>query len=159
MVVTSPLRPAPGSRSWAPALCLTMLVSASPPEAGAAVSLPEGTRAALAWEEGTATSAAGGETLLLEDGREVRLTGIVTPAPEETAAAERFAREARAALDALAAGRRLRLGFEGSRLDRYGRMLDWLLHRRYTSFFMVTLTLFSVAVPAALSRRMLTGNS
>ena len=35
-------------------------------------------------------------------------------------------------------------------IDRYGRMLDWLLHHRFTSFFMVTLTLFSVAVPAAL---------
>ncbi|MFQ5569804.1 MAG: efflux RND transporter permease subunit [Rhodothermales bacterium] len=35
-------------------------------------------------------------------------------------------------------------------IDRYGRLLDWLLHHRKTSFWMVVGVLFSVAIPAAL---------
>ena len=35
-------------------------------------------------------------------------------------------------------------------IDRYGRMLDWLLRHRFIAFAMVFLTLFSVAVPASL---------
>ncbi len=35
-------------------------------------------------------------------------------------------------------------------IDRYGRLLDWLLHHRKTSAALVMVTLFSVAVPAAL---------
>jgi len=35
-------------------------------------------------------------------------------------------------------------------IDRYGRMLDWLLHHRFVSFFLVVGTLFSVAIPASL---------
>ncbi len=35
-------------------------------------------------------------------------------------------------------------------IDRYGRLLDWLLHHRKTSAALVFFTLFSVAVPGAL---------
>lgn len=56
-----------------------------------------------------------GETLLLDDGREVRLMGALAPGPE-----------AARALEALIAGRRVALRHEGRRYDRYGRTLAQL---------------------------------
>lgn len=55
-----------------------------------------------------------GETLLLEDGREVRLIGALAPAN---------AREAAQALEDLTASRSITLRYEGRREDRYGRVL------------------------------------
>ena len=70
-----------------------------------------------------------GDTLLLDDGREVRLVGI--QAPKLALGRAGFkpwpeAAEAKAALGALALGRELRLGHGGRRVDRHGRVLAQL---------------------------------
>lgn len=70
-----------------------------------------------------------GETVRLEDGREVRLVGALAPRPArlDSAAADwPPAREARRALEALVGGRRVTLRYEGRRQDRYGRLLAQL---------------------------------
>ncbi|MCC7254072.1 thermonuclease family protein [Hyphomicrobium sp.] len=67
-----------------------------------------------------------GETLLLDDGQEVRLIGALAPKPDvpsQDAADWPPAREARQALDTLVAGRSVQLRYEVRRRDRYGRML------------------------------------
>jgi endonuclease YncB( thermonuclease family) len=83
------------------------------------------------------TSIVDGETLRLDDGREVRLIGALAPrAPDATADAADSGEarsgwppeaEARAALERLALGRSVRLGFAGPRHDRYGRLLAHVL--------------------------------
>ena len=71
-----------------------------------------------------------GDTLLLEDGSEVRLVGLQAPKlPLGRAGftAWPLAEAAKAALAELAQGRRLGLAFTGRRLDRHGRHLAHLL--------------------------------
>ncbi|HUT50124.1 MAG TPA: thermonuclease family protein [Alphaproteobacteria bacterium] len=69
-----------------------------------------------------------GDTVILEDGREIRLVGI--QAPKLPLGRPNFrewplAREAKAALEAMVKGKRVTLSFGGRRRDRYRR---WLAH-------------------------------
>ncbi len=66
------------------------------------------------------------ETLLLDDGQEVRLIGALAPKPDVLDADVRDwppAREALRALEALAQARTVTLRTEGRQRDRYGRLL------------------------------------
>lgn len=69
------------------------------------------------------------ETIALDDGSEVRLVNALAPRPPDLAAdaeavaAWEPATAARAALEALVAGRSVALLFSGRRTDRYGRLL------------------------------------
>lgn len=70
-----------------------------------------------------------GATLLLEDGREIRLAGIETPQPPHPALgrpAQPLAEEARAALAEMALGRAVALSSAGAPPDRHGRLLAHL---------------------------------
>jgi endonuclease YncB( thermonuclease family) len=70
-----------------------------------------------------------GDTLVLEDGREVRLVGIQAPKlplGRPDFQAWPLADRAKAALERLTLGRRLKLSFGGRALDRHGRMLAHL---------------------------------
>jgi len=76
-----------------------------------------------------ATQVIDGDTLLLSDGREVRLVGIQAPKlPLGRAGFEAWplAEEARTFLAELTLGRHLDLGFGGRRGDRHGRVLAHL---------------------------------
>lgn len=79
-------------------------------------------------ERATVARVHDGDTLVLRDGRKLRLIGINSPElPREDAAGQPFAREARAALAALLApGSEIGLRFDEQRLDRYGRLLAHL---------------------------------
>jgi endonuclease YncB( thermonuclease family) len=80
-------------------------------------------------ETARATKIVDGDTLVLEDGRQVRLVGIQAPKlPLGRSNFETWplAEEARAALSALALGRPLRLAYGGRRMDRHGRLLAHL---------------------------------
>ncbi len=73
-----------------------------------------------------------GDTLILDDGREVRLVGIQAPKlPLGRAGFAEWplAREAKAALSGLALGRRLTVSHGGRRTDRHGRLLAHLHDR------------------------------
>lgn len=68
-----------------------------------------------------------GDTVLLEDGRKVRLLGIDTPELEKDGRpADFLAHKAKKALADLAEGKRVRLEFDELRYDRYGRTLAYL---------------------------------
>jgi endonuclease YncB( thermonuclease family) len=70
-----------------------------------------------------------GDTLVLDDGRQVRLVGIQAPKlplDRPNFRAWPLADEAKAALEELALGRRLELSFGGRRIDRHGRLLAHL---------------------------------
>lgn len=67
-----------------------------------------------------------GDTLVIDDGREVRLMGALAPKGDPAAGAGPDwppAREAARALEALVAGQTIALRYEGRRQDRYGRVL------------------------------------
>ena len=67
-----------------------------------------------------------GETLGLEDGREVRLLGVLAPAPPpdwEGTEAWPFAAQAREALATLVDGAKVSLRFDTRREDRYGHLM------------------------------------
>jgi endonuclease YncB( thermonuclease family) len=78
---------------------------------------------------GTVRAVLDGRTLLLEDGREVRLAGIEVPpmprpgAAGDAAASDSAALSARAALEALARGKPVTLKRLGAVSDRYGRVV------------------------------------
>lgn len=79
---------------------------------------------------GTAARIVDGDTLVLRDGREVRLVGIQAPKlPLGRVGFKKWplADEAKAALARLARGRRLRLLYGGARGDRHGRVLAHLV--------------------------------
>jgi micrococcal nuclease len=63
-----------------------------------------------------------GQTLALADGRRLRLVNILAPAPGEP-----LAEEARRRLSDLALGRQVRWTYAGRRMDRYGRLLAYVL--------------------------------
>jgi endonuclease YncB( thermonuclease family) len=90
--------------------------------------LPTGARAL---EEGPAAlivEVIDGDTVVLEDGGEVRLVGIQAPMLSLGRAHVKdqpLAHEAKAALERLILGKTVRLGFGGARRDRHGR---WLAH-------------------------------
>lgn len=74
-----------------------------------------------------------GETVQLDDGRDVRLMGALAPRPDwMTTDVETWppAQDARRALEALTLNRTAVLHFEGRRRDRYGRVLAQLEIRR-----------------------------
>ena len=84
---------------------------------------------APAGETVRATEIVDGDTLVLEDGRQVRLVGIQAPKlPLGRTNFETWplAEEAKAALGALALGRPLRLAYGGRHMDRHGRLLAQL---------------------------------
>ena len=63
-----------------------------------------------------------GQTLTLADGRSLRLVNILAPAPGEP-----LADEARRRLSDLALGHEVRWTYAGRRMDRYGRLLAYVL--------------------------------
>lgn len=69
-----------------------------------------------------------GDSLVLSDGRELRLIGINAPEMGRDGAAEQpLARSARTLLAGLIEGRKVRLVYETERHDRYGRVLAHIL--------------------------------
>lgn len=108
-------------------LLVLLLLAAIPAPAGAEdVRLPDGLEPG-----GTATAVAviDGDTLTLDDGREVRLVGL--QAPKLPLGRRGFktwplAGEAKAALERLALGRRLALHYGGREIDRHRRALAHL---------------------------------
>lgn len=97
-----------------------------------------------------------GDSLLLADGRQVRLIGINTPEHGEDGTAEQpLARDARALMTSLVANRRVALHFDPERLDRYGRTLAYavLADGRDAQELMLKQGLaWAVAIPPNLSR-------
>ena len=83
------------------------------------------TAAAQPVGEVTVARALDGESVVLEDGRAVRLAGIRAPRPEgpDDALGEALALAAREALARLAAGRRCTLDLVAATPDRYGRLV------------------------------------
>ncbi|MHA1538428.1 MAG: thermonuclease family protein [Alphaproteobacteria bacterium] len=78
---------------------------------------------------GSVKSVVDGDTLILADGREVRLVGI--QAPKLPLGRRRFkawplAGEAKRALEKMTLGKRLTLSYGGRRMDRHGRLLAHL---------------------------------
>lgn len=72
----------------------------------------------------TVARAADAETLVLEDGREVRLAGIVAPRAADIGARTwQWEHVAVELLGALVSGQSVTLHFGGRRIDRYGRLL------------------------------------
>lgn len=72
-------------------------------------------------------SALDGDSLLLVDGREIRLIGINAPELGKHGTADQpLARAARARTAALTRGRAVRLGYDEQHLDRYGRTLAYV---------------------------------
>ena len=112
-----------GATSWP-------VAAAGPTAAGPGVTIEEFARAIAIVD---------GDTLVLDDGRQVRLVGIQAPklplglpsVPLREAGRAKFkawplAEEAKAALRALALGRALSLAYGGRRTDRHGRALAHL---------------------------------
>lgn len=92
--------------------------------------------AALACEQlrmepgGVVTSVTDGDTVILDDGRVVRMIGMQAPKlplDREGFSTWPLAPEAKVALEALALNRPVRLGFGGESVDRYGRVLAHVL--------------------------------
>lgn len=109
-------------------LALLILV---PAFAGDAVAAAAAAGAAALERDGSAVVAdvVDGDTLVLEDGREVRLVGIQAPKlPLGRAGFLEWplAREAKAALVELALGHELTISYGGRRVDRHGRLLAHL---------------------------------
>jgi len=68
-----------------------------------------------------------GDTVILDDGRHVRYIGINTPeTPKPDHKGEPFSRDAEAYNRKLAKGKKVRLEYDRTREDRYGRTLAWL---------------------------------
>lgn len=106
------------------ALVLIMSLAAAPVSAGLAeLGLEAG-------EQAVVTRVVDGDTVVLEDGREVRLVGIMAPKLALGRAwmnDQPLSHEAKAALEALVLNRTVILGYGGARLDRHGRLLAHLL--------------------------------
>ena len=107
-------------------LLLAVLILACPgpaDSAGAAASPPE-----IA-ERGRVAEVIDGDTLMLDDGRPVRLVGIQAPKlPLGRTGFEAWplAEEAKTALSSLTLGREVGLGYGGRQIDRHGRALAQL---------------------------------
>jgi endonuclease YncB( thermonuclease family) len=115
-----------------PALAAALLLALAlflGPGSGQAGKPPKGLQAGVG---GTAERIVDGDTLVLDDGREVRLVGIQAPKLPLGRAGFRkwpLADEAKSALATLAGGKRLRVLFGGARSDRHGRVLAHLARR------------------------------
>lgn len=103
---------------------------AAPAETTLSSGLPDGLPEGLAdGGRATAVEIVDGDTLLLDDGREVRLVGLQAPKlPLGRPGFEAWplSDAAKEALDGIAGGQRLRLGYGGRRTDRHGRHLAHL---------------------------------
>ena len=114
------------------AVCLIALLAlalATPGPASAADGLPHGFAELTAGDAAVVREIVDGDTVILDDGREVRLVGIQAPKlPLGRANFEKWplADEAKEALSELVLGRRVTLGYGGQRQDRYGRELAHL---------------------------------
>ena len=105
------------------AMVLTLATVMAAPERAASAPLPSGLEDGGL---GRVAEVIDGDTLVLDDGREVRLVGIQAPKlplgrPGFTAWP--LAAEAKEALEALVHGETVVLGYGGRRLDRHGRAL------------------------------------
>jgi endonuclease YncB( thermonuclease family) len=104
--------------------CLALALSAASPSI--AVELPQGL---VPGGAGRVVEVIDGDTVILEDGREVRLVGIQAPKlPLGRAGYPTWplAPEAKTALERLALAQEVTLGFGGREVDRNGRMLAHL---------------------------------
>ncbi len=100
------------------------------PTAATAQSVPDALAALDGAEIARVTEIVDGDTLVLADGREVRLVGIQAPKlPLGRAGFEAWplADEAKAVLAKLTLGREVRLAYGGRRGDRHGRVLAHLI--------------------------------
>lgn len=100
------------------------------PAAAAAASVPALPEGFARFGAGRAVSVIDGDTLVLDDGREVRLVGIQAPKlplGRSGFQAWPLAEEARALLRELAEGAELTLHSGGARMDRHGRVLAHLV--------------------------------
>jgi endonuclease YncB( thermonuclease family) len=117
MVMTRSTVPVLGSG----AILLLALALATNP-AGAAGSLAAGPTVQV-------VEVVDGDTVVLDDGQQVRLVGLQAPKlplDRPNFVAWPLADEAKAALEELTLGRRVRLSFGGRRIDRHGRLLAHL---------------------------------
>ena len=94
---------------------------------GAAKTLPE--RNPETVSAATVVGVTDGDTVTIDTGAEVRLTGIQAPKLPLGRPGFRkwpLADEAKAALEEMSAGRRVALAYDGARIDRWGRLLAQL---------------------------------
>jgi endonuclease YncB( thermonuclease family) len=105
------------------------LTFAAPNPARANEGLPHTFAGLAAGDSAVVREIVDGDTVVLDDGRQVRLVGIQAPKlPLGRANFEKWplADEAKEALSELVLGRRVTLGYGGQRQDRYGRELAHL---------------------------------
>jgi endonuclease YncB( thermonuclease family) len=110
-------------------IVLLALAVAAPLDVAAAENLPQGFAGLAAGDTAVVREVIDGDTVVLDDGRQVRLVGIQAPKlPLGRANFEKWplADESKAALSELVLGRRVALGYGGQRQDRYGRELAHL---------------------------------
>ncbi len=129
-----------GSRGWPsvrPSIrMITLLVAtlaAFPARAQTAVSLDCGLEAG---PTRAVTDVIDGDTIRLDDGKDVRLIGLIAPRAEDVGARRGTwppEEESRKALSAQLIGKTIALAFLGPRSDRYGRVLAHLFLMRDTS--------------------------
>jgi len=113
-------------RPRAAVITALLLASATPARAGDGPAIPE---PLAPGEPGTVTEIVDGDTLFLDDGREIRLVGIQAPKlPLGRAGFEAWplSGEAKAALAGLAKGKRVTPAYGGRRMDRHERKLAHL---------------------------------
>ncbi|MFC6633735.1 thermonuclease family protein [Microbulbifer taiwanensis] len=103
--------------------CITALLPAGPASAGCTLGAAD--------EEVTLQRVQDGDTLLLRDGRRLRLIGVNTPElARDGRPAEPLAREARAFTRHFLAGGDLKISYDRDRRDRYGRLLAHVYNHR-----------------------------
>jgi len=110
-------------------LVLLVLLLAGPARVVAADDLPQGFDGLVRGDTAAVRDIVDGDTVVLDDGRQVRLVGIQAPKlPLGRVGFEKWplADEAKAALGDLVLGQRVTLGYGGQRQDRYGRELAHL---------------------------------
>lgn len=106
---------------WLPMIQAAFLLAH--PLAAAGLDVPKDCRVEAGTTH-TVARTAEGDTLVLEDGREVRLAGMLVPRASDIGAVIwQRETEATKALETLAAGHTVTLHFGGRRIDRYGRLL------------------------------------
>ncbi len=108
------------NRDAATAFCIALFASLIPsPVAFAACEVRKQTARAV-------VAVLDGETIKLDDGREVKLLGVLAPAPPPALAVDRVwepAEASRKALSDLLTGKSVRIAAAGRQKDRYGRTL------------------------------------
>lgn len=122
---TAPMKPL---RALFPALFMLLVLAAAAPASGDD-GLPHSFAGLSAGDSAVVRDVVDGDTVILDDGRQVRLVGIQAPKlPLGRPNFEKWplADEAKDALAELVMGRRVTLGYGGQRQDRYGRELAHL---------------------------------